>query len=911
MSVNGDLMVIRNGRSTSQVSVYNYPEHLNPFYEDDNHKRLRFWKINKGAKDGQGRRNSFSLGGLKDMWAFKSFRMKKKSSSLGINKTSESPPPLRRDIYPNENGYGTYDPRMRYTTGTANGLGGEMAFQRNATYRSSLQDMRNNNQDSSINGFGFNRNDRYRSTIQTASTSSGPSASSTPNKSLAIPAAPRRYVYRGSVTPQPVRNNDFKSDTLGMMSRGSSQASVASTNPFEDDDDDDVVVVNQSASHAKHPARKKRRAPPPPVPVHQVIKEENSSGGSTPSHKAIGSTTAEGDERLEIHNLTAEIESFVKLTNSDSPERVSQSPTSSSTTTTTTTTTIITNQEASKSPKQNGTIPKVHVTSTVKTNGSVPTSVDVEEHVNAGPLFIKEDHDEEVVVSTKDSPVKIVESPTNTPAKEVGHVEAIVVHVDSPRSSPEKIEPSRVSTFRAGPRPTSPEKKVQQSSQEKLVTTTTLEVVEVHKPAPKPVEELKIKESPEKPKIAAKPSLPKTAPPVSPKMSAPATPAMRRREIKIEADLPSSPETNHREVGIDVGSTDSPTPMRREVTVKVENVTTSSRTTVADGPVPAVRERKILAPERTSPLPAARKVVVTETEINLSSKQEPKVEPSVKQIEVEEKILNVAPNVSAATPEQPQLKIAESKENIPQVEEAAALEMDVEPDQGAVGITPPATTTPSVSHPAPIEKPPRAKHFVEEFSAEIYRPRPPQWKQSTLAPLEPVPPEKRRSVKQIIESINRSQRLLSGKKADDDAANATSAQDSASAEGNANVMEQNLKSLAESQREMKRMLEELEGLENAHDRKLSNKSDENFQGILDNILLSLANETAKRDNTEIFKKCTITKEVNNNASRESSPTSSNLDWNPVPKPKRTKNLSPQLEVKKNNNNNNTDTEDNN
>ena len=65
-SLNGDVMVMRNGRSTSQVSIYNYPEHLNPFYEDDQHKRLRFWKINK--KDNEGRRNSFSIGNLKDMW---------------------------------------------------------------------------------------------------------------------------------------------------------------------------------------------------------------------------------------------------------------------------------------------------------------------------------------------------------------------------------------------------------------------------------------------------------------------------------------------------------------------------------------------------------------------------------------------------------------------------------------------------------------------------------------------------------------------------------------------------------------------------------------------------------------------------------------------------------------------------
>lgn len=62
MNTNG----IRNGeRSLSQRSIYDYPEHLNPFYEDENHKRLRFWKIGAGKSN---RSNSFSLDGLKGLW---------------------------------------------------------------------------------------------------------------------------------------------------------------------------------------------------------------------------------------------------------------------------------------------------------------------------------------------------------------------------------------------------------------------------------------------------------------------------------------------------------------------------------------------------------------------------------------------------------------------------------------------------------------------------------------------------------------------------------------------------------------------------------------------------------------------------------------------------------------------------
>lgn len=63
---NGNGMKL-TARTSSQRSIYDYPEHLNPFYEDENHKRLRFWKINSENKKG-GRSNSFSLDGLKGLW---------------------------------------------------------------------------------------------------------------------------------------------------------------------------------------------------------------------------------------------------------------------------------------------------------------------------------------------------------------------------------------------------------------------------------------------------------------------------------------------------------------------------------------------------------------------------------------------------------------------------------------------------------------------------------------------------------------------------------------------------------------------------------------------------------------------------------------------------------------------------
>lgn len=55
-------------RASSQVSIYNYPDHLDPFHEDDNHKRIRFWGMTTGNAKKEGRSNSFSLNGLKEMW---------------------------------------------------------------------------------------------------------------------------------------------------------------------------------------------------------------------------------------------------------------------------------------------------------------------------------------------------------------------------------------------------------------------------------------------------------------------------------------------------------------------------------------------------------------------------------------------------------------------------------------------------------------------------------------------------------------------------------------------------------------------------------------------------------------------------------------------------------------------------
>lgn len=71
MSTFNENSIKRSGRTSSQRSIYDYPEHLNPFYEDENHKRLRFWKLNSennNSKNKKSRSNSFSFDGLKGLW---------------------------------------------------------------------------------------------------------------------------------------------------------------------------------------------------------------------------------------------------------------------------------------------------------------------------------------------------------------------------------------------------------------------------------------------------------------------------------------------------------------------------------------------------------------------------------------------------------------------------------------------------------------------------------------------------------------------------------------------------------------------------------------------------------------------------------------------------------------------------
>lgn len=71
------------------ISIHDYPEHLNPFREDDNHNKIRFWTIGRRLS----RSNSISFSGIKDLknsWSLRSFMRKgKKGDQSSKTKTND------------------------------------------------------------------------------------------------------------------------------------------------------------------------------------------------------------------------------------------------------------------------------------------------------------------------------------------------------------------------------------------------------------------------------------------------------------------------------------------------------------------------------------------------------------------------------------------------------------------------------------------------------------------------------------------------------------------------------------------------------------------------------------------------------------------------------------------------------
>uniref|UniRef100_A0AAG5DWX9 Uncharacterized protein n=1 Tax=Anopheles atroparvus TaxID=41427 RepID=A0AAG5DWX9_ANOAO len=282
----------------SSSTIFDYPEHLNPFYEDENHKRLRFWNHKPAGYKSQRRGSLSSLrDGLRELWQYSSIRFgKKRSSTLGINKTSESPPPLRRDPYDvdssgasvsgyrntvNGPGYGTVRESQSYTT--------TPLFERQTRYRSSLQPRSQENDEN-----GFTRNNRHRSTIQNGfATYNSGMVTSTPRKKQ----APLPY---GTTPRVPQHHN--------------------SSNPFDDElepDGDNLSTISMDDGYSSTlrsrtsgtRTRNKRRAPPPP-PV-----------AVTPANRTDPEAEINESQSEDLRNLTAEIASFVSSATGDETSR--------------------------------------------------------------------------------------------------------------------------------------------------------------------------------------------------------------------------------------------------------------------------------------------------------------------------------------------------------------------------------------------------------------------------------------------------------------------------------------------------------------------------------------------------------------------------------------------------------------
>ncbi|XP_036321120.1 general transcriptional corepressor trfA isoform X1 [Rhagoletis pomonella] len=883
-SLNGDVFVMRNGRSTSQVSIYNYPEHLNPFYEDEQHKRLRFWKINKSNGSGS-RRNSFSLSGLKDVWAFKSFRLKKKSSTLGINKTSESPPALRRDLYSSENGndLSLPDYKTRYSTPA----GSIDNFQRNAGYRSSLQNVAHakNNTGSQLD---FNRNNQYRSTIQVMGTKSKTNYNNNNTSLRTTPVPqPRRYVYGGSVTPQPLRNSNIGSGVVG-LSNGSSQISMASTNPFDTDDDEeennedvslagDRQMITSTPIKQQRMHRKKRRAPAPPaVGVHKAAPSPDSSLNGSLHPQPLPELRIE--ECMDIANLTAAIEDFVKTTNDDEPispssrdKQAVQEVVSTSTTST----------------SQNGDVRSIH--------NSTPQSpsLKAEETKDVSVIETKQKSDnsappeKEELSETDNSEMKISAPLNSNNTPEVGHLECIHVHMGNQSAAAaavaaDRVEPSQMSSFR-GSQTRSPTQQQPITTKTSFTLTTppaerrdstkktkiTLQNTETLK-FPE-TEDLRITEDVTTPKAIKSPTTT-------------TKPAVSAKPHVAEIHKPSR--------GIASARTDE----HKEIVVKEIRQPPTS-------PVPPVRHSTIVKQREGA--------VVKTTETESESTR-------VQQINNSQVLSNVAvPTTSSLS-----LTITESHEDLLEKDEATS---HISSDNKVAS----ATTTPAHRTQSPTE-------LREEALESLYRPKPSssylEWKQSSLAPLEKnVPPEKRKSVKDIIESINRSQRLLHASAHKDIPNDGTSPNTGAGSANGTPLPQRRLsgqstnemhstdansangtplpkrkfsgQSTIEKQATIVQSRTKLNG--NATTTESRQEEDtpttsaaasasgaaedgsENVNGGQDS-----EQDPQKLNNNEIFKKCTVKKEVQYDY-REQSPTTSNLDWNPVPKPKRNKNLSEQ------------------
>lgn len=458
----------------------------------------------------------------------------------------------------------------------------------------------------------------------------------------------------------------------------------------------------------------------------------------------------------------------------------------------------------------------------IMSNGAIPKKVNhtkaqtTSDRVENSDMCIEENHGQ----SQRPLPAQ-----RSTKADtEVGHVECIHVHVESPRATPRENHESKVSSFKADNTTenvevittktpfvlTSPprQRKSTQSSE------STNEPVKITQDKNSTAAlELSIQEEPAKvkPEMVEKPTL-------SPK------PILERNDkVHTFAEI-------HK-------------PMRNKVTH-----------TVANGQVRRTSRDEVVAPP-TIPRHHAEEQpqVVQKAKVEVDGESKRKIETQ-----------------EVVVPREPQTATT----NLNIREPSAAVEEHL--NDVASGVSQSPTSMGSST---------RLSNESLQFES-LYRPQSHmEWKRSTLAPLETnIPPEKRKSVKDIIESINRSQRLLHA------AANKdfplVTGPPSTCASPDGEYSDENLRIMDESQREIRRMVQRINHLDGTSSGATTSNG----------VMMSKASSpppsyneciaAQKLENNEIFQKCKVNKEVYEHQ-RESSPISSNLDWNPVPKPKRT------------------------
>lgn len=183
------------------VSIYDYPEHLNPFHEEDNHNKIRFWSLGRKLN----RSNSITFSGIKDLknsWAFRSFLRKGKKGEQASQEKSKSNNSVNGDISP-------------------------ILYRRAIQYSSA-------------------------STAGTRSTVGSPERYVYGGSVTPLPRS--RFQERLRSSSQYDTNSLSASPRMARSEISGSRLSVESTNPF---DEDPIPPVRASR-------RKKKRAPPPP-----------------------------------------------------------------------------------------------------------------------------------------------------------------------------------------------------------------------------------------------------------------------------------------------------------------------------------------------------------------------------------------------------------------------------------------------------------------------------------------------------------------------------------------------------------------------------------------------------------------------------------------------------------------------